>query len=74
MMRFQAEPFERWHGEAAQLFREHWELVGRHKELVPLEVDVERWVRASASASSRRSPRARSGASTAMRSTSPRRA
>jgi hypothetical protein len=33
LMRFQAEPFERWHGEAAPLFRAHWELVGRHKEL-----------------------------------------
>jgi hypothetical protein len=44
LMRFQAEAFERWHREAAPMFRAHWELVGRHKDLVPLEVDVERWV------------------------------
>jgi hypothetical protein len=45
LMRFQAEPFERWHKEAAPMFRAHWELVGRHKEEIPLEVDVERWVK-----------------------------
>jgi hypothetical protein len=44
-MRFAAEPFERWHAEAAPMFRAHWELVGRHKEEIPLEVDVERWVK-----------------------------
>jgi hypothetical protein len=44
-MRFAAEPFERWHKEAAPMFRAHWELVGRHKEEIPLEVDVERWVK-----------------------------
>jgi hypothetical protein len=43
-MRFQQEPFERWHEEAASMFRAHWELVGRHKEEIPLEVDVTRWI------------------------------
>lgn len=44
-MRFALEPFERWHEEAAPLFRAHWELVGRHKDLLPLNVDVARWIR-----------------------------
>jgi hypothetical protein len=44
-MRFAVETFEKWHEEAAPLFRAHWELVGRHKDLVPLEVDVKRWIR-----------------------------
>lgn len=44
-MRFSAEPFERWHEEAAPLFRAHWDMVGRHKELAPLDLDVNRWVR-----------------------------
>jgi hypothetical protein len=44
-MRFAVEPFERWHQEAAPLFRAHWEMVGRHKKEIPLNVDVERWIR-----------------------------
>lgn len=44
-MDFAREPFERWHAEAATLFRAHWDLVGRHKELLPLNLDLERWIR-----------------------------
>lgn len=44
-MMFALEPFEAWHAEAAPLFRAHWELVGRHKDLLPLKMDVQRWIR-----------------------------
>lgn len=44
-MRFALEPFEKWHEEAAPLFRAHWDLVGRHKDLIRLDVDVERWLK-----------------------------
>jgi len=43
-VRFQQEPFARWYPEAAALWRAHWELVGRHRDRIPLDVDVERWV------------------------------
>lgn len=45
-MRFQAEPFERWHKEAEPLFFAHWRLVGRHKERFPLAPDYGKWIEA----------------------------
>lgn len=44
-MRYAAEPFARWHVEAAPLFRAHWQMVGRDKDLVRLDMDLPRWVR-----------------------------
>lgn len=44
-MRFAVETFASWHEEAAPLFRAHWELVGRHRDLMPLKIDVARWLR-----------------------------
>ncbi len=42
MIRIAAEPFSRWHVEAAPLFRAHWEEVGTWKEAIALDVDAEK--------------------------------
>lgn len=44
-MRFALEAFASWHQEAAPLFAAHWQLVGRHKDLIKLELDVARWLK-----------------------------
>ncbi len=40
MIRIAAEPFSRWHAEAAPLFRAHWEEVGTFKDAIALDVDA----------------------------------
>lgn len=40
-----AEPFSSWYQEAAPLFLAHWREVGVHRDVMKLDVDVERIIR-----------------------------
>jgi hypothetical protein len=42
MIRIAAEPFERWHAEAAPLFLAHWHEIGTFKDAIKLDVDADK--------------------------------
>lgn len=46
MMRFTEEPARALIDEGGELFRAHWQLIGRHREQHPLAPDFNRWLEA----------------------------